>query len=152
MTPDHCHNRLFPQALQTGKVVRTDLRPAPLDSSWIISGTPQARSLPLGESADGDFSFGLWDCTAGEFQFQHRSDEFVHILEGEATIRARQMEICLRPGDVAFFPKGLITYWTIPDYVKKLATFRSVQASWARRIISLMFRPIARLPRLADRS
>lgn len=121
--------------VQTGQVLRTDLQPAPLKPSWIITGEPQARSLPLGESADGDFSFGLWDCTAGAFQFRHQSDEFVHILEGEATIRAGDCELCLRPGDVAFFPKGLTTYWTVPTYVKKLATFRSVQAGFVTRVV-----------------
>lgn len=138
MLPDYSHNSLFPLALQTGKVVRTDLQPAPLKSTWIIEGNPNARSLPLGESADGDFSFGLWDCTAGQFKFNHRSDEFVHILEGEATIRAGDKEVCLRPGDVAYFPQGLTTYWTVPDYVKKLATFRSVQSGLVTRMIGKM--------------
>lgn len=133
--PDTSHNCLMALMLQTGKVLRTDLRPAPLKSTWIIEGTPNARSLPLGESADGDFSFGLWDCTAGQFKFNHRSDEFVHILEGEATIRAGDKEVCLRPGDVAYFPQGLTTYWTVPDYVKKLATFRSVQSGLVTRIV-----------------
>jgi uncharacterized cupin superfamily protein len=77
----------------------------------------------------------LWDCTAGEFRFSHHSDEFIHILEGEATIRHGDREVCLRPGDVAYFPQGSTTYWSVPDYVKKLATFRSVQAGLVTRIV-----------------
>lgn len=146
MLPKLNHDDVRPLAVQTGKVVRTDLQPAPLKPAWIITGNPTARSLPLGESADGDFSFGLWDCTAGEFQFRHQSDEFVHILEGEATIRAGDREVCLRPGDVAFFPKGLTTYWTVPAYVKKLATFRSVQAGLVSRIVGKLRSVWRRIP------
>jgi uncharacterized cupin superfamily protein len=144
--PGASHNSLSPLSLQTGKVAWTDLKPAPLKSTLIIEGNPSARSLPLGESADGNFSFGLWDCTAGQFQFNHRSDEFVHILEGEATIRAGDKEVCLRPGDVAYFPQGLTTYWTVPDYVKKLATFRSVQSGLVTRIVGKMKEAWRRLP------
>lgn len=148
MLLDSSHNSCMPLALQTGQVVRTDLQPAPLKSTWIIEGNPTARSLSLGESADGDFSFGLWDCTAGQFQFNHRSDEFVHILEGEATVRGGDKEVCLRPGDVAYFPQGLTTYWTVPDYVKKLATFRSVQSGLVTRIVGKL-KDVCRRLRLA---
>lgn len=119
---------------QAGTTERTDLRPAPLRPSWIIQGDPTARSLPLGESADGHFSFGLWDCTAGQFKFLHRSDEFVHILEGGVTVNSAGKELHLGPGDVAFFPKGLTTYWNVHDYVKKLAVFRSVHRGLLSRV------------------
>jgi mannose-6-phosphate isomerase-like protein (cupin superfamily) len=105
-------------ALQTGKVIRTDLQPAPLRSNWILEGNPVTRSLALGEG----------------------SDEFVHILEGSATIRLADTEVTLSPGDVAFFPQGATTYWTVPHYVKKLATFRSVQAGLMTRIVGKMKR------------
>jgi len=112
-------------AVQTGTVSRTDLRPSPLEPTWILAGNPISRVLPLGATADDTFSFGLWDCTAGEFKFIYYCDEFVHILEGEVSIRAGDAELHLRPGDVAFFPQGLTAYWTVHGYVKKLAIFRS---------------------------
>ncbi|MEK6260962.1 MAG: cupin domain-containing protein [Planctomycetota bacterium] len=121
-------------AMQTGTIARTDLQPAPLKPTWILADNPSARALTLGEAADGNFLFALWDCTAGQFKFIHRCDEFVHILEGEVTIRAADTELHLRPGDVAFFPQGLTTYWTVHGYVKKLAIFRSAPRGWLARI------------------
>ena len=112
-------------AVQTGTTARTDLLPSPLDPSWILAGNPISRALPLGAAADGNFTFGLWDCAAGQFKFIYYCDEIVHILEGEVTIRAGETEMHLRPGDVAFFPQGLTAYWTVHGYVKKFAIFRS---------------------------
>jgi hypothetical protein len=106
-------------------VARTDLLPAPLPATWILAGNPKSRSLPLGGTADGSFSFGLWDCTAGGFKFIYYCDELVHILEGEVSITTGDMELNLRAGDVAFFPQGTTAYWAVHGYVKKLAIFRS---------------------------
>lgn len=128
----------FGLGLQAGSIDRTDFRPAPLRSSWIIQGAPTARSLPLGESADGNFSFGLWDCTAGQFRFMHRSDEFVHILEGDVTVSVAGTELHLGPGDVAYFPQGLTTYWNVHEYVKKLAVFRSVKRGLLSRVVDML--------------
>ena len=113
------------RAVQTGTIARTDLQPAPLEPTWILAGNPITRALPLGGAADGTFTFGLWDCTAGQFKFIYYCDEFVHILEGEVTVRTDDTELHLRPGDIAFFPQGLTAYWTVHGYVKKLAIFRS---------------------------
>lgn len=120
--------------LQTGTIARTDLEPAPLKPSWILEGNPTARSLQLGEAADGNLSFGLWDCTEGEFLFKYRSDELVHILEGSATVRGPGMKLHLQPGVVAFFPQGSTMHWTVHRYIKKLAIFRSPQRSFLGRI------------------
>jgi len=114
-----------PTAVQTGTTTRIDLQPAPLEASWILAGDLISRSLPLGRAADGNFSFGLWDCTAGQFKFIYYCDEIVHILEGEVTIHTGDTELHLGPGDVAFFPQGTTAYWTVYGYVKKLAIFRS---------------------------
>ena len=112
-------------AVQTGTTSRTDLKPAPLEPTWILAGNPKSRVLPLGKTADDTLSFGLWDCTAGQFKFIYYCDEIVHILEGEATIRIGDTELHLRPGDVALFRQGSTAYWTVHAYVKKLAIFHS---------------------------
>lgn len=132
--------------LQTGDTHATDFEPAPLKPSWIIAGNPTARSLKMGEATDGNFSFGLWDCTEGEFIFKYRSDELVHILEGHATVRAPGMEIELRPGVVAFFPQGSTMHWTVHQYVKKLAIFRSKERSLLRRIAGRLKRACEVIP------
>lgn len=121
-------------AVQTGTTARTDLQPSPLEPTWILAGNPVARSLPLANAADGNLSFCLWDCTAGRFKFIHRRDEFVHILEGAVTVLAADRELHLRPGEVAFFPQGMTTYWTVYAYVKKLAILRSRPRGWLARI------------------
>ena len=111
--------------IQTGSTARMDFGPTPLDPSWIIDGNPAARSIPLTRAADGDFSCGLWDCQAGKFKFIYACDELVHILEGEVIVEENGATHTLRAGDVALFPEGLVTYWTVPKYVKKFAIFRS---------------------------
>jgi uncharacterized cupin superfamily protein len=138
--------------MQTGTIGRTDLQPAPLKPGWILSGNPVARSLPLGEAPDGNFSFGLWDCTDGQFNFSYRCDELVHILEGEVTIRAPYMELHLHAGDVAFFPQGLTAHWTVHGYVKKLAIFRSAERSFLTRIASKAKRIWKRVARTRSKS
>jgi uncharacterized protein len=124
-SPDGAVSDSAARAVQTGTTARTDLRPSPLEPSWILAGNPISRVLPLGKTADDTFSFGLWDCTAGQFKFIYYCDELVHILEGEVSIRIGDTELHLRPGDVAFFPQGVTAYWTVHGYVKKLAIFRS---------------------------
>lgn len=121
-------------SMQTGTTSRTDLRPSPLDPSWIIEGNPVARSLPLSEASDGDFSCGLWDCTAGRFKFVYFCDEIVHILEGEVTVQEADRRYTLRANDIAFFPQGLTTCWTVHGYVKKFCVFRSIRRTWLQRI------------------
>ena len=137
------------ETMQTGTTMETDFQPAPLKPSWIIEGNPTARSLKLGEATDGNLSFGLWDCTEGQFIFKYRSDELVHILEGDATVRGPGMELHLHPGVVAFFPQGLTLHWTVHRYIKKLAIFRSTQRSYMGRIAGKLKR-VWQSTRLAD--
>lgn len=113
-------------AIQTGSTTRTDFGSTPLPKEWILEGNPAARSIPLARAADGNLSCGLWDCQAGKFKFIFATDEIIHILEGEVTIEEEGAVHHLRAGDVAFFPEGLVSYWTVPKYVKKYAIFRSV--------------------------
>ena len=42
-----------------------ELAPAPIPASWILSGTPEARSRQLARSEDGASSVMAWSCTAG---------------------------------------------------------------------------------------
>ncbi|HMZ07106.1 MAG TPA: cupin domain-containing protein [Anaerolineales bacterium] len=120
--------------IQTGSTGRMDFGPTPLDPSWIIDGNPLARSIPLARAEDANFSCGLWDCQAGKFKFIYSCDELVHILEGEVIVEENGAVHTLRAGDVALFPEGLVTYWTVPKYVKKFAIFRSVREPLLDRV------------------
>lgn len=110
---------------QLGSSEQRHFRPGKFEPSWIVSGEPTPRSLPLTESADGLFSSGLWDCSAGQFRFYYDCDEVIHILEGEAIIEFAGKTHTLQRGDVAYFPRGATAVWTVPHYVRKLAVFHS---------------------------
>jgi uncharacterized protein len=104
------------------------LFPAPIRPEWILEGAPVARARPVAVTADDHFSSTVWDCTAGRFRWQFRSDEIVHILEGEVHVTDEAgRERALVPGDVALFSRGTTSVWRVPRYVKKLAIHRSAE-------------------------
>ena len=103
-----------------------ELRPLPIDPAWIEHGTPVAHARLLTESPDKRFSSGVWECTAGRFKWIYGVDELVHILAGEVRIREEgRPTYTLRPGDVAYFPLGLVTHWDVPRHIKKFFVLRS---------------------------
>lgn len=120
--------------IQTGSIRQTDFVSTPLPNEWILEGNPVARSMPLARAEDGNLSCGLWDCQAGKFKFIFATDEIIQILEGDVIIEEKGKVHSLSVGDVAFFPKGLVAYWTIPKYVKKYAIFRSVSNPLSTKI------------------
>ena len=58
------------------------LKADPINPAWITDGAPVARAAVLTESADGRMRSGIWDCTAGRFEWHFAFDETVQILEG----------------------------------------------------------------------
>ncbi len=123
-------------AIQFGSTGQEKFQPSPLDPSWVLEGNPTARGLTLAKAQDGQFSCGLWDCTAGKFKFIYFCDEMVHILEGEVIVDDGTGPRTLRAGDVAYFPEGLTTLWTVPTYVRKYCIHRSVKRSLVSRLWS----------------
>ena len=112
--------------IQVASRTTHDLPDMPIEPSWILEGAPRARGRVLVQSADRLVSSGLWECTAGRFQWTFGWDEFVHILEGEVTIsQPGGMTVTLKPGDTAHFPLGLKTEWHVPSYVRKVFTVRT---------------------------
>ncbi len=100
--------------------------PKPLHPEQILAGSPSPRGRDIGVSPDGNFSCCIWECAAGSFRYTYNSDEIIHVLEGSATITPVGGETrTVNAGDVAYFPKGLVTDWVIKDHVKKLAIHRS---------------------------
>jgi uncharacterized cupin superfamily protein len=119
-----------------------NLKPNPIQASWILEGEPVARIELLSSSADGTASTYFWDCTAGRFNWFYGFDETFHILEGTVTLK--QPSGAMRrvgPGDTVFFPVGSSAEWTVENYVRKLAFCRApvppyinVPRQWARRL------------------
>ena len=105
---------------------RGELPDMPIDPAWVLDGRPTAKGTVLLQSADKLVSSGLWSCTAGRFRWVFSWDEFVHVLEGEVTIREEGgTSHTLRAGDFAHFPRGLKTEWHVPNYVRKVFTLRT---------------------------
>jgi uncharacterized cupin superfamily protein len=99
-----------------------ELQSAPIDPSWILSGTPTARNRVLFNSSDTSGWTMLWECTAGEFRWQYRVDEIIHFLEGGVAITDESgVTTSYGPGDVACFRAGTAATWRIESYVRKLA-------------------------------
>ena len=118
--------------IQTGSVYQADLRPAPINPDWILSGNPIARATTLAIARDRTLSCAVWECHAGSFKWVFGLDEIIQILEGEVVIEeqnAGRKVHTLRAGDTAFFPDGLTTHWTVSKYVKKFAIHRTIPRS-----------------------
>ncbi len=114
--------------IQFASKVSGDLPDMPIQPSWILEGTPRARGKVLLQSADRKVSSGLWDCSAGRFQWTFTWDEFVHVLEGEVSISQQGgPTVTLKAGDSAHFPVGLKTEWLVPRYVRKAFTVRTAE-------------------------
>lgn len=120
-----------------------ELRVSPIEARWITEGAPLARCAVLTESADGRMRSGIWDCTAGRFEWHFDFDETVQILEGEVHVEANGRLITLTAGSQAYFPFGLRTRWHVPKYVKKAFTHRSPGRLMrlARRVGAQLFQP-----------
>lgn len=105
-----------------------ELPPMPIEPAWILEGTPTACGTVLTQSKDKLLSSGFWSCTTGKFKWEFVWDEFVTILEGEATIKEEDGTThTLRAGDVAHFPLGTKTVWEVPTFVRKFFTLRTAE-------------------------
>ena len=113
-------------AIQKAAAFNGELPEMPIDPTSIHEGSPEARGTILVQSDDKRLSSGQWSCTAGRFEWTFGWDEFVYILEGEATIQEDGGETyTVRVGDIAHFPLGLKTNWHVPEFVKKVFTIRT---------------------------
>ena len=101
--------------------------PDPIPLEQILGGSPIASSVPLLASADDGFTSSLWSCTPGCFRWFYRSDEIVHLLEGEVRVTPDDGSEAfdITSGEVVFFPRGSSAVWNITKTVRKVALFRS---------------------------
>jgi uncharacterized protein len=113
-------------ALRRVEAFQAELPDMPIEPSWILEGNPRARGTVLVQSNDKLLSSGLWECTAGRFNWTFGWDEFIHVLEGEVRITEDGGDsYSLRQGDFVHFPLGLKTEWHVPQYVRKAFTLRT---------------------------
>lgn len=131
---------------ETSSIEAARLQSAPIEPSWVISGNPVARCAELSRSRDRTAATLLWDCTAGEFDWNYSDDETVHILEGEAIVDDGSGPRTMKPGDVVHFSAGTRWRWRVPAYVKKVAFLRAT-APLPLVIALKAWRKIKSLPR-----
>jgi uncharacterized protein len=68
-----------------------DLKPSPIEPSWIIEGNPEACSRQLSSSKDGIATTMIWSCTEGTFNWYYDVDETIMILEGSIVLESDSM-------------------------------------------------------------
>lgn len=108
-----------------GAADEMDMKPSPIEPTWIRAGAPVARLAEHSRGQDDAAVTAIWDCTAGEFQWHFGWDETVMIMEGEVHVTAEDgTQRLLRAGDVAYFAGGTSAVWRIERYVKKVAFCR----------------------------
>ena len=124
-----------PLEIQHSHVFQKDgeMDAAEIPASSVLAGNPRARVKLLAQASDQEVHAALWDCTAGKFKWHFRSDELVHILEGDVTVTSEGSTRHLKLGDVAYFSAGTDSVWDVQNYVKKLAVLRSNRESMVRR-------------------
>ena len=110
--------------IETGHC-NVDLKPSPIEPSWIIEGNPEARSHKLSASADGAATTLIWSCTEGKFNWYYDLDETIVIIEGSIVLASEGMPPKrFRVGDVIVFRRGAHAKWHVEGYVKKVAFLR----------------------------
>jgi uncharacterized cupin superfamily protein len=102
-----------------------DLKPSPIEPSWITEGNPEARKHVLSTSACGTTQTLIWSCTEGKFNWYYDVDETIMILEGSIVLESEGMPPRrYGVGDVILFRHGAHVKWHVESYVKKIAFFR----------------------------
>jgi uncharacterized cupin superfamily protein len=96
------------------------LEPATLPASWLIEGDPSPRIKIMTCSPEGGLLSGIWTCRPATFRFEYATfDETVHIISGVAEVRIGDEITHLRPGSIAYFPKGASSVWTVHEPIHK---------------------------------
>lgn len=115
---------MSPALIETGHC-NMELKPSPIEPSWILEGSPEARSHVLSTSACGTARTLIWSCTRGKFNWYYDVDETIMILEGSIVLESegvppRRYGV----GDVILFRDGAHVKWHVESPVKKIAFFR----------------------------
>jgi uncharacterized cupin superfamily protein len=131
--------------------IASNLTPSPIEPSWIIEGSPVAKSTVLSKSTDGLAWTMVWECSEGKFDWYYDLDETILILEGSIVLENDTMSSTrYSPGDVILFKHGAHAKWHVEGRVKKLAFFRKTQPvllALALRVFSKIKRTLAPVQR-----
>jgi len=118
-----------------------NLRLSPIEPSWIIEGSPEARSHCVSVSADGAATTLIWSCTEGKFNWYYDIDETILILEGSILLESEGLPLRrFGVGDVVFFRSGAHAKWHVERYVKKVAFCRPTNPIWLSTAVRVVNR------------
>lgn len=104
--------------------VDAPLEPWQPEGVTIHEGDPQGRGFTLHEAEqDGTFvGVYLFACQPARTSYRLEQNEIVYVLEGEVEIRLDDgSTVELKPGGVAFLPKGQMSHWWFKTPFKELA-------------------------------
>ena len=100
------------------------LGPSPIPQSWILEGSPVARSRVVATSDDNTAMTIVWDCTAGRFNWFYNLDETVSVVAGGMSLTDHSGTRDVAAGDLVYFPAGSQATWRVDKYVRKVAVIR----------------------------
>jgi len=88
----------------------------------VLQGEPDAGVawLRTGAAGDGVLYTGMFVAQPSTFRYTFAGDESFHVIEGDLDISVDDGGmVTLRPGDIASFPKGARSPWTIRRPLRK---------------------------------
>jgi uncharacterized cupin superfamily protein len=103
------------------RISDANLKPDPIAAKDVVSGAPRAADFVFSVSPDSRETRGVWTCTRGSFRWTFDVNETAVILEGRVTVRMDDgVLLDLKAGDLAFFPRGQKSVWTIEENLRKV--------------------------------
>ena len=109
------------------KATRVELKPDPVPSSWIISGSPKFKFAVYMDSPHHNSVAGTWECTGpGTFAWHYDLDEVIYVLDGSADIEYLGKRFTLRAGDSTRFTAGTSAIWHVTDHIRKVYSIHYV--------------------------
>lgn len=105
------------------RVDAANWEPYPMPKEILVEGDPVAKVHWARVSAQGEPGYyaGIWTAQPSVFDYTFEMNETAHILEGHVVVTQKDgPTLELRPGDVATFPKGAVTRWTVRAALKKV--------------------------------
>lgn len=88
----------------------------------VLDGDPDAKVawLRTESSGDGVLYTGMFTAQPSTFRYHFSGDESFHLLDGDLDIAVDGGEtVTLAPGDIASFPKGATSTWTLRAPLRK---------------------------------
>lgn len=94
---------------------------SPVASEKLVSGAPQTAYSVLHASSDGNFTAGIWECTAGKWRTNYLTDdEFCTLIEGHVVLTPESGPALEFRAPASFIiPRGFKGTWEAVTKVRK---------------------------------